>query len=216
MSRLTGNLNEKFTEHLNELLSIENAAQVHLQDRIRETPMEDVRKRLGSHLEETNEHQRRLQQIIRNLGGTPTESKGHLPNLTPSLSTLATKTVKDTVKETVKSITEAATGDSSSDESLPSEEMELMKTKNDMLVEDAEVLSYKLMIKTAERFGMKDDAIISPLKQTLQEEERMAQWLIDNSPSILDYHWSKIEASLTGKSEEEVRRERSSTAATTP
>lgn len=60
-----------------------------------------------------------------------------------------------------------------------------------MIIEDAEVVSYKMMIKTAEWFGIKDDAIISPLKQTLREEERMAQWLMDNSPSILDYHWSK-------------------------
>jgi len=72
---------------------------------------------------------------------------------------------------------------------LRSEEMELLRTKNDMIIEDAEVISYILMIKTAEQLGMRDDAsIISPLKQTLQEEERMAKWLMDNSESIFDYH----------------------------
>jgi ferritin-like metal-binding protein YciE len=200
MSRLQSSPDEKFVEHLNELLSIENAAQVHLQDRIREMPLEDMRKRFGSHLDETNEHQRRLQQAIKLLGGTPTESKGHLPSLIPSATTLAAKTVKDTVRETVKSVTEAATGGGETDiGKLTSEEIELLKTKNDMIVEDAEVISYRWIIKTAERLGIRDDAV-SPLKQTLQEEERMAQWLADNSASILDYHWSKIEASL-GKGE---------------
>jgi ferritin-like metal-binding protein YciE len=200
MSRFQGSPTEKFVEHLNELLSIENAAQVHLQDRIRETPMEDVRKRFGSHLEETNEHQNRLQQVIRNLGGTPTESKGHLPSLIPSTISLAAKTVKDTVRETVRSAKDVATGAGDIDiGKLTSEEMELMKTRNDMIIEDAEVIFYTLIIKTAERLGIQEDAI-SPLRQTLQEEERMAKWLMDSSPSILDYHWSKIEASLTGKS----------------
>jgi len=98
---------------------------------------------------------------------------------------------------------------------LRSEEMELMRTKNDMIIEDAEVISYILMIKTAEQLGMRDDAadIISPLKQTLQEEERMAKWPMDNSDSILDYHWSRIkEASslTTEEEEEEARKEKSS------
>jgi ferritin-like metal-binding protein YciE len=201
MSRLQGNPDEKFVEHLNELLSIENTTQVHLQDRIRETPIEDMRKRFGNHLDETTEHQRRLQQAIKLLGGTPTESKGHLPSLIPSTTTLAAKTVKDTVRETVKSVTEAATGRGGMTDvgKLTSEEVELLKTKNDMIIEDAEVISYRWILKTAERLGIRDDAV-SPLKQTLQEEERMSQWLTDNSPLILDYHWSKIEASL-GKSE---------------
>jgi ferritin-like metal-binding protein YciE len=189
-------INEKFVEHLNELLSIENATLVHLQDRIRETPIEDVRKRYGSHLDETTGHQHRLQQVIRNLGGTPTESKGHLPGLIPSATALAAKTVKDTVREAIKSAKDIASGGTDIEVGkLTSEEIELLKTKNDMIIEDAEVISYKLLIRTAERLGIRDD-VLAPLKQTLSEEEQMAQWLMDRAPSILDYHWTKIEASL--------------------
>jgi ferritin-like metal-binding protein YciE len=180
-------------------------------------PIDDLRKQLGNHLEETKEHQRRLQQVITSLGGEPTDSKGHLPDLMPATTALAAKTVKDTVKDTIKSVTDAATGGSSSDTGkLRSQEMELMKSKNDIIKEDSEVISYKLMIKTAEQLGMQDAAIISPLKQTLQEEERMAQWLMDNSPLILDYHWSRIKAALAGEkaSEQEVREKTSSTATT--
>ncbi|AFU60043.1 hypothetical protein DUF892 [Candidatus Nitrososphaera gargensis Ga9.2] len=108
-------------------IKAENAATERLQNRIRETPIEDVRKRLANHLDETYEHQRRLQQLIRNLSGTPTDSKGHLPSLVPPATSLTAKTVKDTVRETVK---EAATGGGTDTGSrLTFEEMELMKTK---------------------------------------------------------------------------------------
>ncbi len=214
---LHGDLKEKFVDHLNELLSVENAAVDHLQDRIREVPIEDLRKQLGIHLDETKEHQHRIQQIITSLGGEPTDSKGNLPNLTPATTSLAAKTVKDTLKDTIKSVTDTATGGSGSDKdtgTLRSEEMELLKSKNDIIKEDAEIISYKLMIKTAEQLGMQDTSIISPLKQTLQEEERMAQWLMDHSPSVLDYHWSRIKSALAGEKvgEEKVRRETSSAA----
>jgi ferritin-like metal-binding protein YciE len=217
MSQQKRSVNEKFVEHLNEMLSMENAAEVHLQDRIRETPIEELRKQLGSHLDETKEHQRRLQQLITNRGSDPTDSKAHLPSFAPAATTLAAKTVKDTVTDTIKSVAGTVTGGGSSDNegaggstSLTSQEMELMKAKNDMIKEDAEVISYKLMIKTAERLGLQD--AIPPLRQTLQEEERMAGWLMDNSSLILDYHWSKIEAALTGRNEEDVKRERSTAA----
>jgi ferritin-like metal-binding protein YciE len=221
MSQEKRNVNEKFVEHLNELLSMENAAEAHLQDRIRETPIEGLRKQLGIHLDETKEHQRRLQQLITNRGGNPTDSKAHLPSFAPAATTLAAKTVKDTVTDTIKSVADTVSGDSSSSgggagggsTSLTSQEMELMKTKNDMIKEHAEVISYRLMIKTAERLGFQD--AIPPLRQTLQEEERMEGWFMDNSTLILDYHWSKIEAALTGRTEEDVKREKSTAAGTT-
>ena len=68
------------------------------------------------------------------------------------------------------------------------------------------------MIKTAELLGKQggNDAIMSTLKQTLQEEERMSGWLMDNSSSILGYHWSKIEAMIRGKREERLEEKRRS------
>ena len=134
-----------------------------------------------------------------------------MPKLTPACTSLAAKTVKDTVKDAIKSVTEAATGSRDADSSkATSEESELMKAKNDIMIEDAQIISCKLMIKTAELLGKQggNDAIMSTLKQTLQEEDRMSEWLMDNSSSILGYHWSKIEAMIRGKSEEQVRRKK--------
>src|SRR4029079_507439 len=58
---------QKLTLHLNEALSIENAAIQRLQSRIKQTKMENVRQRLQAHLEETKKQQDRLKQLISGL-----------------------------------------------------------------------------------------------------------------------------------------------------
>ena len=52
--------NNKFIDHLNEVVSIENAAIERLERRIQETAIQDSKKILQQHLQEEKEQQRRL------------------------------------------------------------------------------------------------------------------------------------------------------------
>ena len=75
--------NQKLTFHLNEALSIENAAVQRLQSRIKQTKIDNVKERLQVHLEETRGQQNRLKQLISDLGdggkSAATKDKAQLP-----------------------------------------------------------------------------------------------------------------------------------------
>src|ERR671911_49631 len=180
-------MNSKLVEYFNELLSVENAAIDRLQSRIEESPIQEARARLQQHLEETRGQQGRLQEIVAKYGGTPTDSKAHLTAPKPPATELMKKTIKDTVK--------SVTGDT--DNPLP-EEIELIRTKEDAILEHAEIISYKMLIQLSQRANAQD--AIPILKQNLQEEESMANWIMDNTPMTLDYLWPKIQSAATSSS----------------
>jgi ferritin-like metal-binding protein YciE len=189
MSTNTNNSSEltsKVVEHLNEMLSAENAAIDRIESRIDQTPMESAKQRLKQHLEETRGHQDRLQQLISRLGGQPTDSKADLPILKPPSTSMIKKTVKDTVK--------SMTG--GSDNPMP-EEMELMRTKQDLIIENAEIVAYDMLIQICQRSSL-DDAIPT-LKQNLSEEESMANWIKTNTPTMLDQLWPKIVTAVSSR-----------------
>src|ERR687886_2933618 len=189
MSTNTNNSSEltsKVVEHLNEMLSAENAAIDRIESRIDQTPMESAKQRLKQHLEETRGHQDRLQQLVSRLGGQPTDSKADLPILKPPSTSMIKKTVKDTVK--------SMTG--GSDDPMP-EEMELMRTKQDLIIEYAEIVAYDMLIQICQRSSL-DDAIPT-LKQNLSEEESMANWIKTNTPTMLDQLWPKIVTAVSSR-----------------
>src|ERR671938_741733 len=177
-------INSKLVEYLNEMLSVENAAIDRIQSRIEECPIQEAKSRLQQHLEETRGQQGRIQEIIAKYGGTPTSSKAHLSTPKPPSTELMKKTIKDTVK--------SVTGDA--DNPLP-EEMELIRTKEDAILEHAEIIGYKMVMQLAERAGAQE--VIPALKQSLQEEQSMADWIMDNTPVILDQLWPKIQSAGT-------------------
>jgi ferritin-like metal-binding protein YciE len=179
-------MNSKLIEYFNEILSVENAAIDRLQSRIEETPIQEGRARLQQHLEETRGQQGRLQEIISKYGGTPTDSKAHLTAPKPPATELMKKTIKDTVK--------SVTGDT--DNPLP-EEMELIRTKEDAILENAEIIGYKMVMQIAERAGAQDT--ISVLEQNMKEEQSMADWIMANAPKMLDQLWPKIQASVMSR-----------------
>ncbi len=74
-------IKDKLVEHLNEMLSAENAAVDRLDSRIQECLLPEGKQRLQHHQDETRTHQERLRQIITDLGGSPTDSKADLPTL---------------------------------------------------------------------------------------------------------------------------------------
>lgn len=72
-------MNEKFILGLNAALAMENAGLERLQTRIQETTLPGVKQQLEHHLQETAEHQKRLQQLITDMGGQATQEKLGLP-----------------------------------------------------------------------------------------------------------------------------------------
>ncbi len=70
---------QKFIFELNGALAMENAGVERLQVRIKEVSIPEARQQLEHHLEESKQHQERLQKLITDLGGNTTNEKLGLP-----------------------------------------------------------------------------------------------------------------------------------------
>ncbi len=166
---------QKLTLHLNEALAIENAAIQRLQSRIKQTKMENVRQRLQAHLEETKRQQDRLKQLISDLGNgqknAATKDKAQLPIPTPP-----------------KSLTNIF------GRMMTSAESELKATKEDAIVENAEIILYDMLTHLAERMNAVN--AIAILSESLSEEKAMADWIRTNTPDMVAELWPEIEASI--------------------
>ncbi|MFL6401621.1 MAG: DUF892 family protein [Nitrososphaeraceae archaeon] len=166
---------QKLTLHLNEALAIENAAIQRLQSRIKQTRMENVRQRLQAHLEETKRQQDRLKQLISDLGNgqknAATKDKAQLPIPTPP-----------------KSLTNIF------GRMMTSAEYELKATKEDAIVENAEIILYDMLTHLAERMNAVN--AIAILSESLSEERAMADWIKTNTPDMVAELWPEIEASI--------------------
>ncbi|MFL6412646.1 MAG: DUF892 family protein [Nitrososphaeraceae archaeon] len=166
---------QKLTLHLNEALAIENAAIQRLQSRIKQTRMENVRQRLQAHLEETKRQQDRLKQLISDLGdgqkSAATKDKAQLPIPTPP-----------------KSLTNIF------GRMMTSAEYELKATKEDAIVENAEIILYDMLTHLAERMNAVN--AIAILSESLSEEKAMADWIRTNTPDMVAELWPEIEASI--------------------
>jgi ferritin-like metal-binding protein YciE len=185
-------IKDKFVEHLNEMLSAENAAVDRLDSRIQECLLPEGKEQLQHHQSETRGHQERLRQIITDLGGSPTDFKADLPTLRLPTGMMAKKTLTDVAK----SITVGG-GDTNP---MP-EELELIRTKEDYGIEHVEIIAYRTLIKLCERLGISN--AIPLLKQSMQEEQSMAKWIETNIPMTFDKLWPRIEAALTERSKEQ-------------
>jgi ferritin-like metal-binding protein YciE len=165
---MTRHLHDKFLMYLNSSLAMENAAFERVQRRVQQTTLEDARQQLQNHLEETKQHQDRLSQLITKLAGSPTQEKGRPP---------------DSVRNFMHP-------------SMTPAEQELMQSVEDTIVESAEVIGYNLLIQMAGKMNDMTDAI-PPLRQSLQEEEKMFTWLRANAPAMFAKLWPQIEESLS-------------------
>ena len=64
-------------------------------------------------------------------------------------------------------------------------EPELISTKEDEILEHAEIVSYTMLIQLSERANAHDTIPI--FKQSLQQEEKdMVNWIIIHTPTMLD------------------------------
>jgi ferritin-like metal-binding protein YciE len=192
-TNISSEIKDKLVEHLNEMLSAENAAVDRLDSRIRECLLPEGKQQLQHHQNETRQHQERLSRIITNLGGSPTDSKADLPTLRLPTGMMAKKTLTDVAK--------SITGGGGGDKNPMREELELMHTKEDYGIEHVEIIAYRTLIQLCERLGISN--AIPLLQQSMQEEQSMANWIETNLPMTFDKLWPRIEAALTGRSKEE-------------
>jgi ferritin-like metal-binding protein YciE len=173
---------QKLTLHLNEALAIENAAVQRLQSRIKQTKIENVKQQLQAHLEETKRQQARLKQLITDLGNgqknAATKDKARLP-----------------IPTSPKSLTNIL------GRTMTSAESELIASKEDAIVENAEIILYEMLTQLANRMNAAN--AITILSESLSEERAMADWIKTNTPDMITQLWPEIEASISMDEEEE-------------
>ncbi|HEX5977663.1 MAG TPA: DUF892 family protein [Nitrososphaeraceae archaeon] len=171
-------------ERLNEVLSIENVSVDRITSRISQTPIQELNRRLKQHLEETYLQKGRLQRIITELGGKPTYAKADLSRLAPP----ATIIMKKRSIKTAESKKEGNVRDNS----IPEEE-ELVRIKQDRIIEFNELEGYKSLIQTMQTMDMpQQHEITLLLEQSVQEEESMAYWYKIHEPLVIDKLWPKM------------------------
>ncbi len=180
--------NNKSIDYLNEVLSIENAVIERLERRILETPIQDSKKLLQQHLQEEKEQQRRLIDVLSTYGKKPTDSKADLISLHSLTNEARDKMKKDNINTHIdtKNITKISTAihddNNINNTILTREEDEILNTKEDALIKNYEISSYKTILKIAK--GVMGKYAIDILKQNLQEKEILHD-KIKSSESIM-------------------------------
>ena len=206
-AELTPNANQKIVQYLNDALAMENASEERIQSRLQETIVDDTRIQLRDHLDETRNQKDRLKQIITSHGGEPTDAKAELPNLKPNTIDLVRDDV--TSSSTAMSADNGGSADLQQNSSVRSivketdnvrlaAERELIQTERDAMIENAEIVKYKILMEIAKRVGAMD--AIPVIDQNLKEEAQMANWIIANTPNMLRRLWAQIEISAGARS----------------
>jgi ferritin-like metal-binding protein YciE len=170
-------LNQKFALEWNSALAMENAGIERLKSRIEEVTLPEAKQKMQLHLQESVEHQKRLQQLISSIGGVPTQEKLGLP--LPSYPEIIMKMMIN---------------------SMTKQEWELKKAEQDMIVENAEVTCYLMLIGKAQMAGGVFSNAIEPLSQNMKDEQKMADWIKTNSPGMLAQLWPQIQSAIASSS----------------
>ena len=172
-------------DKLNEALCTENASVNRIISRIDQTPIQELNRRLTQHLEETYLQKSRLQRIITELGGKPTYAKADLSGLAPPATNFMNKSSITTA--------ESKKEDNVRDNSMPEEEEELVRIKQDRIIEFNELEGYESLIQTMQTMDMpQQHEITFLLEQSMQEEESMAHWYKIHEPLVIDKLWPKM------------------------
>ena len=183
-------MKKKLVQFFNEALAMENAAVDRNETRMSETPIPLVKQQLQYHLEQTFVQQDRLRTIITNLGGSPTSAKAALPKMLP----MDMDTVSNTVKETAKSLV------SSKSKDRIDAEHELLQTKQDAIIENAEIVTYKMLMEISQKVGLLE--ALPLLQQSLLEETAMENFIVSSTPMALTILWPEL---MKGAEGEKVR-----------
>jgi len=149
---------------------MENAGLERLQSRIQETSLSDVKQQLEHHAQETAEHQKRLQQLITSMGGQPTQEKLGLP--LPKFPQVMLDKMNNTMAK---------------------EDWEVKKTEEDLIIENAEVSCYLMLINKAQMAGGQFQNAANTLSLNMQDESKMIDWIKSNASGMLTQLWPKIQ-----------------------
>jgi class 3 adenylate cyclase len=177
-------------KELNEMLSIENAAAVRIGSRIDDTPIEELKEILKRHLDVTNNQKIRLQGIIRQFGGNPTDAKADLLASFASNSSTTTRTTQSEnihpenlkIKEQNKILKY----------SLP-EDYEIVQLRQDFAINYDELMAYESLIENMQVMDIPyKQENLSLLEKSMREEELMVYWYKTHTPLILDNVWPKV------------------------
>ena len=183
MSGLTENkLNkDRFIEYLNEILSAENAVVERLNKRIQETQFEESKKVLRKDLEDEMNHQSRLRGLIFEYGGIPTNTKSELLSLNSAKGQTIDITDNSVASDSkIRSLLQGndkynSTSIDAIDNQLQSE---ILRTEEDAMIKNAEILGYKIVLELSEKNNERKAASI--LKKNIEEKERTYNRLIDS------------------------------------
>ena len=129
------------------------------------------------HLQESLVHQKRLQQIITNIGGKPIEEKLGLP--IPRYPQSMLEMMKNTMTK---------------------QEWELKRSEEDLINESAEAICYQMLIQKAQMAGGVFQNAIEPLSLNMKDEAKMADWIKTNSPAMMAQLWPQIQAAIDSAS----------------
>lgn len=181
--------NNKFIDHLNEVVSIENAAIERLERRIQDTAIQDSKKILQQHLQEEKEQQRRLIDLISTYGKKPTDSKADLISLHSLTNEARDKMKKDNVNtgndtSTTKISNTIHDSNNINNTMMTPEEAEILNTKEDALIKNKEISAYKTILKIDKGVIGKD--AIDILKKNLQEKESMYDRIKSSESKMLN------------------------------
>lgn len=181
--------NNKFIDHLNEVVSIENAAIERLERRIQDTAIQDSKKILQQHLQEEKEQQRRLIDLISTYGKKPTDSKADLISLHSLTNEARDKMKKDNVNtgndtSTTKISNTIHHSNNINNTMMTPEEAEILNTKEDALIKNKEISAYKTILKIDKGVIGKD--AIDILKKNLQEKESMYDRIKSSESKMLN------------------------------
>ncbi len=173
-------ITQKFVLELNAILAIENAGTERLQARIQESRLNEIRQQLQKHLQESTEHQKRLQKIIQGIGGEPTQEKSGLP--LPTYPGIIWKMMSN---------------------SMTKQEWELKRAEEDLIVENAEAVCYSILIQKAKAGGDLFSNTIEQLSLNLKDEQHMIDWINNNLPGMLTRLWPSIQQTQSKNNPEE-------------
>jgi ferritin-like metal-binding protein YciE len=166
-------MRQKFVLELNGALAMENAGIERLQTRISETIVPEAKQQMQHHLEESNVHIERLNQLITNLDGQPYQGKLGLP-----------------LPKYPQSMFEKMNN------SMTKPEWELKRSEEDLISESAESVCYLMLIQKAQMLGGVFQNTIESLSLNMKDEENMAEWIKTNTPTMLDKLWPQIEEAI--------------------
>ena len=150
----------KLIVYLNELLSIENAVIKRLHRRMQQTSLPNSRNILQDQLQEEKEQQSRLENLIADYWGKSTDTIADLPSL---------NTLTDAMKKKKGNALNSQDETHDNNDHMTPQEIEILNTKEDALIKNAEIMVYKNVLKVAEKKA--DKNVMNILKQNLQEKE---------------------------------------------